>query len=383
MRAYLRDAKVRALAIQVALVGFVLLLLAGLILSTIANLKARGIPLGFDFLNVSAGLPIAESFLAFDPDEPYSRAILVGLVNTLVISLAVIVLASIAGLFLGIGRLSSNPLVAGLCRLWVEIARNTPAIVLLLFLYALWWQVLPAARDALQLAPGAFLSQRGLVLPRLGLDGPGGELALLLASLVALLLLAARRARRIREAKGRQPPYVALAWGVAGGALVFAALSGRWSLTAEIPEFRRLNFVGGVEITPELTTIVIGLTLYTAGFIAEIVRAGILAIGKGQWEAGRSLGLTGGQLLRLVVIPQTLRIIVPPMTSQYINVVKNSTLAIAVGFQDFMTIMQTIINQTAHAVEGVAIILGVYLILNLSLSALLNAFNRRIALVER
>lgn len=383
MTGYLQDAKVRAVAIQVALVGFVLLMLAGLILSTIANLKARGIPLGFDFLNVSAGMPIAESFLAFDPDEPYRRAIVVGLVNTLVISLAVIVLASIAGLFLGIGRLSSNPLVAGLCRLWVEIARNTPAIVLLLFLYALWWQVLPAARDALQLAPGAFLSQRGLVLPRLGLEGSGGELALLLAGLAALLLLAARRARRIREATGRQPPYVALAWGVAVAALVLAAISDRWSLTAEFPEFRRLNFVGGVEITPELTTIVIGLTLYTAGFIAEIVRAGIIAIGKGQWEAGRSLGLTGGQLLRLVVIPQTLRIIVPPMTSQYINVVKNSTLAIAVGFQDFMTIMQTIINQTAHAVEGVAIILGVYLMLNLSLSALLNAFNRRIALVER
>lgn len=383
MIGYLRDAKVRAIAIQVALVAFVLLMLVGLILSTIANLKARGIPLGFDFLNVSAGMPIAESFLAFDPDEPYRRAILVGLINTLVISLAVIVLASIAGLFLGIGRLSSNPLVAGLCRLWVEIARNTPAIVLLLFLYALWWQVLPAARDALQLAPGAFLSQRGLVLPRLGLDGPGGELALILAGLVALLLLAARRARGIHEATGRRPPYVVVAWGVFGASLGLAAISGRWSLTAEFPEFRRLNFVGGVEVTPELTTIVMGLTLYTAGFIAEIVRAGILAIGKGQWEAGRAVGLTGGQLLRLVVIPQTLRIIVPPMTSQYINVVKNSTLAIAVGFQDFMTIMQTIINQTAHAVEGVAIILGVYLMLNLSLSALLNAFNRRIALVER
>lgn len=383
MTSFLRDEKMRAFAIQVALVGVVILALAGLVLSTITNLNARGIPLGFDFLNVSAGMPIAESFVAFDPDEPYRKAILVGLVNTLVISLAVIVLASIAGLLVGIGRLSSNPLVAGLCRVWVEIARNTPAIVLLLFLYALWWQLLPAARDALQVAPGAYLSQRGLVLPRVGIDGSGGELATLLALLLAVLIVASCSARRRREATGRKQRFVTIAWVVAVGVLGLAAASGRWSLSVEWPEFRRLNFVGGIEVTPELTTIVVGLTLYTAGFIAEIVRAGILAIGKGQWEAGRALGLTRGQLLRLVIIPQTLRITVPPMTSQYINVVKNSTLAIAVGFQDFMTIMQTIINQTAHAIEGVAIILGVYLLLNLSLSAALNWFNRRIALVER
>lgn len=379
----LRDEKARALAIQIVLVAIVAALAGGLVLSTIANLKARGIPLGFDFLNVPAGMPIADSFLAFDPDEPYRKAIVVGLVNTLVVSAAVIMLASIAGLFVGIGRLSSNPLVAGLCRVWVEIARNTPAIVLLLFLYALWWQLLPAARDAWQVLPGAHLSQRGLVLPRLSFGGPALELSLLATFLAALPYAAGRLARRQRERTGRRTPYVLSAWLAVMLAAVLAAASGRWPLAVEWPEFRRLNFVGGVEITPELTTIILGLSLYTAGFIAEIVRAGILAVGKGQWEAGSALGLRQGQLLRLVIIPQTLRIIVPPMTSQYINVVKNSTLAIAVGFQDFMTIMQTIINQTAHAIEGVAIILGVYLALNLTLSAALNAFNRRIALVER
>ena len=201
---------------------------------------------------------------------------------------------------------SENPLARGTSRVWIELARNFPPIVILIFLYSLWWKILPPLDEAWQLMPGLTLSMRGLQADAIG-----------------------------------------------------------W------------------ELSPELSTVVIGLTLYTAGFIAEIVRAGVLAVPKGQWEAGRSLALSRRQILRLVIIPQTLRVIVPPMNSQYINVVKNSTLVIAVGYPDFLAVMNTIISKTSHSIEGVGIILGVYLAINLSLSSLANAYNRRIALVER
>jgi general L-amino acid transport system permease protein len=351
--------------------------------TTIANLTARGIPLGLDFLSRSSGMPIAETFLSFSPDESYGRAILVGVVNTLVVAAIAIVLASIAGLLVGIGRLSSNPLVAGLCRIWVETARNTPALVLLLFLYALWWQVLPPVREAINIAPGTYLSQRGLVMPRLSSNVSSTAVWAFLLITIALVLGARHGAAVIQARTGRRPRYVPVAIALSVATPVLAVMTGLATLSVEWPQWRRLNYIGGVELTPELTTIIVGLTLYTAGFIAEIVRAGILAIERGQWEAGRAVGLSEGQIMRLVIIPQALRVVVPPLTSQYINVIKNSTLAIAVGFQDFMTIMQTIINQTSHALEGVAIILGVYLLLNLALSVCLNIFNARMAIVER
>lgn len=231
---------------------------------------------------------------------------MVGIGNTLYVSAMVIVLASVFGLLLGLARLSDNPLARGTSRVWIELARSFPPIVILIFLYSLWWKILPPLDEAWQLLPGLSLSMRGLQAQALG-----------------------------------------------------------W------------------ELSPELSAVVIGLTLYTAGFIAEIVRAGVLAVPKGQWEAGGSLALSRRQILRLVIIPQMLRVIVPPLNSQYINVVKNSTLVIAVGYPDFLAVMNTIISKSSHSIEGVTIILGVYLAINLSLSLLANAYNRRIALVER
>jgi general L-amino acid transport system permease protein len=368
-------------ALQVALVAGVLLFLVLLAWNTTATLSARGVPLGFGFLSDPAGFTIQDRILPFAPTDSYLRAILVGLSNTLLVAALVIPIASIAGLLLGLARLGGNPLVAGLARIWIEIARNTPAIVLLLFVYGLWAQALPPVRQALTLAPGVHLSQRGLVLPRLDPGFGMAEAAVALAGLALAVWLALWRARRIQARSGRRPPLALWAF-----ALGVAATAGAWALFAgpasvEWPRLGRANFIGGVELTPELAAIVLGLSVYTAGFIAEIVRAGVLAIHRGQWEAGFSLGLSRAKVLRLVIIPQMLRVIIPPMTSQYINVVKNSTLAIVVGFQDFMTIMQTVINQTSHALEGIAIILGVYLMLNLAISAVLNWFNRRLALV--
>ena len=302
----LRDAKRRGLVIQLALLAAILGVAAMLIANTVANLERRGIPLGWDFLWAPSQVVISESILEHDHQAATWRAIVVGIGNTLYVSAMVIVLSSMFGLLLGLARLSDNPLARGTSRVWIEVARNFPPIVILIFLYSLWWKILPQLDEAWQLGAGITLSMRGL------------------------------------QAEG-------LGW----------------------------------ELSPELSTVVIGLTLYTAGFIAEIVRGGVLAIPKGQWEAGRSLSLSRRQILRLVIIPQTLRVIVPPMNSQYINVVKNSTLVIAVGYPDFLAVMNTIISKSSHSIEGVGIILGVYLAINLSLSSLANWYNRRIALVER
>lgn len=369
----LQNAKYRSHVLQAAILavalGFVLLIAQ----ATVHNLRSRGIPLGFDFLTLPSRFVISESLLEYRNRDPYYWAVLVGIGNTLFISVLVAVFSTLLGLIVGIGRLSSNPLVAASCRIWVEVTRNTPPIVLLIFLYSLWWRVLPPVDGAYNPLPGIFLSMRGLTMPALSVSiSPLASILLVTAafSAVAALLPRLRHLRR-----------TTLAFAVAAAAAGW--LTGHFTVTADWPIFEHGNYWGGFELTPELSTVVVGLTLYTTGFVAEIVRAGILSVGKGQWEAGRALGLRPRQILRLVVVPQMLRVVVPPMTSQYINIVKNSTLAIAVGYPDFLSVMGTVINKSSHAIEGVAIILGAYLAINLSLSLLLNWYNRRVALVER
>lgn len=378
----LGTAKGRAIAIQVLVVAIAATALYVVGTATAANLKAKGIPLGWDFLFRPAGFQIAETILPYSPRDPNWWAAIVGIANSLFVSVLVVVFASFLGLAIGIARLSPNPLVRGTARCWVEIARNTPVIVLLIFTYSIWWKLLPQSTEAWHLGPGTHLSLRGLVLPAIRWEGAAWLWWIVLAWIV-VVAAAARVAAWRQAATGVRPPFVIAS--VAGGLLVLgaAALSASDGIAVEFAEYRRGNFFGGWQITPELTTILIGLTFYTAGFIGEIVRGGILAIPRGQWDAARALSLRRGQIYRLVVVPQALRAIVPPLNSQYINVVKNSTLAIAVGYQDFMTVMGTVINRTSHAIEGIVMILGVFLILNLALSSLMNWYNRRIAIVER
>lgn len=376
------NARLRALALQIALVGAALGLAAMLAATTAANLRARGIPLGFEFLWSPSGMPIAESMIDYSVESSYARALLVGLVNTVVVSALVIVLSSVVGLFLGIARLSDNPAIGALARIWVELARNTPILVLLLFVYGLW-SALPHARDAIQILPGVYLSQRGLMVPRIDPGIEVGWMVLGVAVAVFLLLATSSAARRIQERTGRRPPLIPILLCALLAVLGALWLSGVVRPSIDFPRFQRFNFAGGQELSPEIATLVTGLTLYTAGFIGEIVRGGILAIPRGQWETASALGLKRGQVLRLVIIPQALRVIIPPLNSQYINVVKNSTLAIAVGYQEFFTITGTVINRTSHAIEGIVLILGGYLVLNLALSAVLNWYNRRVALAER
>lgn len=378
----LNDARHRAIALQSLLILVVTGSFYVLVTATAANLKARGIPLGFDFLFRPSNFTISETLLPFSPRDPNWWAIIVGMVNTLFVSAVVIVVSSVLGLLVGIGRLSSNPLVSGATRVWVEIARNTPVIILLIFIYSLWWKILPPFRDAANPVPGVYVSLRGLVMPKVSFDLSSAAWLIPIAAVMATLV-AQRLATRRQHETGRRPPYALLT--VVASLCLTLALMVLSGLVPEVewPVRGRANFEGGFQLTPELTTILLGLSVYTTGFIAEIVRGGILAIGKGQWEAGRAVGLSEGHILRLVIIPQTLRVILPPLTSQYVNVVKNSTLAIAVGYQDFMTIVGTIINKTSHAIEGIAIILGIFLVLNLLLSGVLNWVNRRMAIVER
>jgi general L-amino acid transport system permease protein len=370
----LNDAKVRGTIVQCVLILMLLGFTALLITTTIANLEARGIPIGFDFLAMRSRLVISESILSYASRDPYYWAIVVGIANTLVISTLVIFFSSVLGLILGITRLSSNPLAAGTSRVWVEIARNTPPIVLLIFLYSLWWKILPPVGEAFGLAPGVYVSMRGFVMPAasIGLDLPG-------LGLLGLALLLAG-ARIFAAVPGSVRPFLIPA---SMSALVLGLWLANVRCDVDWPTFTGSNFRGGLELTPEFSTILIGLTIYTTGFVAEIVRGGVVSVGKGQWDAGRSLGLSRASILRLVVIPQMLRVIVPPLNSQYINVVKNSTLAIAVGYPDFLAVMNTVISKSSHSIEGLFIILAVYLALNLTLSSVANWFNRRIAIVER
>ncbi len=376
------DERVRGIFWQVVVVGIVGSIIWWLYSNTVHNLEVRRIATGFGFLNREAGLPIAESLIEYSPTNSYLRALLVGLLNTLKVAVVGIILATILGTIIGVARLSRNWVIAKLSAVYVEVIRDLPLLLQLLFWYALL-QGLPGPRQALHPAEGVFLSNRGLKLPWIEWQG-AHSLALLLfvAGLVATWLYR-RQALAKQIADGNPRPV----WHVALLTLVALPLAGWYALgapfTPDIPALRGFNFQGGLTLSPEYFALLAGLVLYTAGFIAEIVRAGIQAVPKGQWEAAQALGLRPGTVLKQIVLPQALRVIVPPMTSQYLNITKNSSLAVAIGYQDIVSIANTTLNQTGQAIEGIAIIMLVYLSISLSISFFMNWYNARIALVER
>ncbi len=343
-----------------------------------ANLEDRGIELGTDFLSDRAGFTLSESWLTYSPDDSNLWALAVGIGNTLVVAALVALFSTAIGTILGILRMSDNPLGAAFARSWVEIARNSPPILLLLFLYSFLGQVLPVS-SVVEPVPGTFLSLRGLALPWIDLGVHGWTAGAAAALSVAILVLVGKATAARQRASGQRPKWLLAAFVGLGLAWVSAIIF--WLVpVASInrPEADGADITGGVILTPEFFTLIAGLTFYISGFVAEIVRTGLQSVTRGQWEAAAALGLSKARTLRLVVIPQMLRVIIPPMTSQYINVVKNSTLVIAIGYADFMVVAGTVINKTSHAIEGTAIIIAVYLAINLTLSALMNAINRRI-----
>jgi general L-amino acid transport system permease protein len=377
------DPVLRNIVWQVLIVGIVAGVIWYLVDTTGRNLAARHIATGFGFLSHNAGIPIGEHLIPFDPSEnSYGRALMVGVLNTLKVAVVGVVLATILGTLIGIGRLSRNWLVAKVTAVYVEVLRDLPLLLQLLFWYGVL-RTLPAPRQAFRLGDAVFLSNRGIKVPLL--DWQDADWWVLAAFLLGVLgtLAWARVATRRQEATGIRPPVWPVALGLLAGvpAIVWAALGAPFDI--DYPVLRGFNFQGGGTISPEYGALMIGLVTYTAAYIAEIVRSGIQAVPQGQIEAASALGLRPGTALRLVVLPQALRVIIPPLTSEYLNLTKNSSLAVAVGYQDVVSIANTTLNQTGQAIEGITLIMVVYLTISLSISLFMNWYNAHIALLER
>jgi general L-amino acid transport system permease protein len=377
------DPRFRNMVWQVVIVGIIALVIWYLARNTAQNLASRHIATGFGFLNQSASIPIGESLLSFNPSvSSYGRALLIGVLNTLKLAVVGVVLATILGTLIGVGRLSANWLLSRVTGAYVETLRNIP-ILLQLFFWAAMLQTLPGPRQAFHPLPGVFLSNRGIKLPTIDLGI--GHLWVFAAFVLGLVLTLAwaRSAKRKQDQTGIRPRVwpAAVLLLIGLPALMWVALG--LPVALEVPELRGFNFSGGMTVSPEYGAMLLGLVLYTSAFIAEIVRSGILAISQGQWEAAGALGLRRGIVLRRIVLPQALRVIIPPMTSQYLNLIKNSSLGVAIGYSEIVSIATTTLNQTGQAIEGIAIIMVVYLAFSLSISLFMNWYNARIALVER
>jgi general L-amino acid transport system permease protein len=376
--------EVRQVAYQVLLLGAVAFAAYWVASNVAENLRRQNIASGFEFLGRTSGFDVAQSLIEYSSLSTYGRAFWVGLLNTLLVAALGIVAATLIGFVVGIARLSTNWLIAKLAAAYVEIVRNVPLLLQLFFWYFAVLKNLPSPRESYTLPGGAYFNVRGLYLPA-PVAQPGFELvaAALLAGILATVALRWWARRRQKLTGRRFPVFWASLAPLIGLPLAAFFAAGR-PLELDYPELGGFNFQGGIAVLPELIALLLGLSIYTASFIAEIVRAGILGVPKGQTEAAQAVGLSRGQALRLVVIPQAARIIIPPLTGQYLNLTKNSSLAVAIGYPDFVSVFTgTVLNQTGQAVEVILITMGVFLTLSLLTALFMNWFNRRMALVER
>ncbi len=378
------DPRFRGIVFQAVLAVALIAFIYWIASNTIENLQRAHIASGFGFLGARAGFDISQTLIAYSAEMTYGRAFLVGLLNTLLVAALGIVFASIIGFMVGIARLSKNWLVGRIATVYVETLRNIPVLLQLLFWYKAVLSILPGPRQGYTLPFGSNLSNRGLIIPRPAFGE--GFSATLIAALVAIVavVVMARWARRRLFATGQTFPTLAASLAVLIGLPGVVFLATGMPMSLDYPKLQGFNFAGGTRIEPEFMALLLGLTLYTATYIAEIVRAGILAIAHGQTEASYALGLRPGTTLRLVVIPQAMRVIIPPLTSQYLNLTKNSSLAVAIGYPDLVSVFSgTVLNQTGQAVEVILVTMLVYLAISLATSAFMNWFNQRVALVER
>lgn len=385
----LYDPKIRGLAYQAILIAILVFLFYEAATNAVDNLRRARIASGLGFWNVASGFDISQTLIRYSSSgSTYGDAFIVGLLNTLVVSAIGIVFATILGFVMGIARLSKNWIVARLATVYVEVIRNIPLLLQLFFWYYAVLSSLPQPRESVHLPGGLYLNTRGLFMPRPVFGADIWILAAVLGFGVVGAIAFRIWAKRRQEATGRQYP---VGWTALGLVLGLPLLT--WALLAvtlgnpisfDVPEQSRFNLRGGMQLIPEFVALLVGLTTYTAAFIAEVVRAGILAVSRGQTEAASAVGLRPGQTLRLVVIPQAMRVIIPPLTSQYLNLTKNSSLAVAIGYPDLAQVfMGTVLNQTGQALEVIAITMAVYLTISLVTSALMNIYNRRVAIVER
>jgi general L-amino acid transport system permease protein len=373
------DQRARRLVYQAALLALVLGVCLYLGSNAVTNIARRGLEVGFAFLGRSANFAIGESIIAYSPTSSYGRALLVGAANTLNVAIIGCILTTVLGVAFGIMRLSANPLLSRLVGLYVELGRNIPLLLQLFFWYSLVTR-LGGPREAWSPLSGVFLSNRGLRVPAfVANEAFAGALGGLLLALLASFAFK-RWADRRQALTGVRPPVLAVTLGLLVALPLAGVLASGDSLRLDYPELRGFNFGGGMNLSPEFVALLIGLTLYTTAFVTEIVRTGVQAVSHGQWEAGRAVGLSGGRILRLIVLPQAMRVIIPPLTSQYLNLTKNSSLAVAIGYPDLINISGTVINQTGQALEVIFIFMAIYLAISLATSAGMNALNSRLRL---
>ncbi len=380
---FLRDPAKLAILYQCLTLAGVGLLSYYLVHNTLINLERQSISTGFGFLDREASFEIGEKLFQYSAADSYGRALTIGFLNTLLVSFIGVTLTVILGTFLGIARLSSNWLVAKLSAIYIEIFQDIPILLQLFFWYAFFYEILPSPRQALNPIAGIFLCNRGLIfgVPQWHAAYKYAFLAFVLGCVIVFFLR--KWAAKRQAATGQIFPVIRVSIAVLIGLPVIVWWLAGAPAGMNVPKLSGFNFKGGVSVSPEFTALLLGLVLYTAAFVAEVVRAGIQSVTKGQTEAAKSIGLKQGQVLNLVILPQALRVIVPPLTSQMLNLIKNSSLAVAIGYPDFVSVAGTTINQTGQAIEGVAMIMMVYLFFSLSTSAFMNWYNKRIALVER
>ena len=377
------DPKKRGILFQIGTVCMVGLLAYYLISNVLINLEKQSIATGWGFLAKESAFEIGESLIPYSSANTYARALLVGALNTLKVAFIGIVITVVLGTLVGIARLSSNWLVSRLSAVYIEVMQDIPVLLQLFFWYAVFYETFPSPREALNPIAGVFLCNRGVAM---AVPAAHPAHPYILAAFVAGCLLAffmRRWAKKRQDQTGKAFPVFRVSAGLVFGLPLIVWLAFGAPTAMDVPKLVGFNFTGGLTLSPEFFALLMGLVLYTAAFVAEVVRAGIQSVSRGQQEAAMSIGLRPSQVLNLVILPQALRVIIPPLTSQMLNLTKNSSLAVAIGFPDFVSVANTTINQTGQSIEGVALIMAVYLFFSLSTSAFMNWYNKRVKLVER
>lgn len=351
--------------------------------NTLINLKKQSIATGFGFLQKESSFEIGESLIPYSAADTYGHALLVGILNTVKVALIGIVITIILGTIIGVARLSTNWLISKLAAIYIEVMQDIPILLQLFFWYAIFYETLPPPREAISPTAGLFMSNRGVAfaVP----EGHPAHFYMFLAFVAGsgIVYLMRHWARKRQERTGKIFPTFRVGMAIFFGLPFLTWLGFGAPMGMNVPELGGFNFEGGLTVSPEFIALLLGLVLYTAAFVAEVVRAGIQSVSKGQREAAMAIGLRPVPVLNLVILPQALRVIVPPLTSQMLNLTKNSSLAVAIGYPDFVSVANTTINQTGQSIEGVAIIMAVYLFFSLTTSAFMNWYNKRVALVER
>lgn len=381
---WIYDPKVRGVIFQLLAVAAVIWMLFYFVSNALHNMETRGISTGFGFLENRASFGIAQTLISYTENDTYARAFLIGLLNTLLVSGIGIILATILGFLIGIARLSNNWLLSRAAAVYIEIFRNIPLLLQVFFWYICVLRTLPGPRQSLSLADSFFLNIRGLYLPAPIPESGFGFVAGAFVIAIAAVIYLIRWSKRRKELTGEPFPVFSASLGVLIGLPLVVFLISGMPMHFDYPGLKGFNFQGGISIIPELFAMILALTIFTAASIAEIVRSGIMSVSKGQREAADSLGLKNGLTLRFIIIPQSMRVIIPPLTSQYLNLVKNSSLATAIGYPDLVSVfMGSTLNQTGQAVEIIAMTMAVYLVISITTSVLMNMYNAKKALVER